>query len=173
MSAKSTSSRVTYDYPAASPANSPHWERIGGNVAATSKPNEKAPSMINSHQELIAHFKHDVESLSKIDRKEAYLKVAKWSCVIGYCEALTTHKDPSRRYSIFPIPIASLVSLVHTEFMPLIEAVPNHNITHRQMVQSLPMQYGNDARIRAVRCKMSYMPTVFMYVFVVMWMAKA
>ena len=139
MSANST--RVTYDYPAASPANSPHWDRIVGNVGETTEPNNEDaagnPSMINSHQELIAHFKHDVASLSEIDRKEAYLKVAKWSCVIGYCEALTTHKDSSRRYSIFPIPVASLIRLVHDEFIPLIEAVPNHSNIHRQIVQSL------------------------------------
>ncbi|KAL7496483.1 hypothetical protein ACHAWT_007163 [Skeletonema menzelii] len=139
MSANST--RVTYDYPAASPANSPHWDRIVGNVGETTEPNNEEaagnPSMINSHQELIAHFKHDVASLSEIDRKEAYLNIAKWSCVIGYCEALTTHKDSSRRYSIFPIPVASLIRLVHDEFIPLIEAVPNHSNIHRQIVQSL------------------------------------
>eukprot|EP00986_Skeletonema_menzelii_P018415 scaffold26636_cov153-Skeletonema_menzelii.AAC.26 len=139
MSANST--RVTYDYPAASPANSPHWDRIVGNVGETTEPNNEEaagnPSMINSHHELIAHFKHDVASRSEIDRKEAYLKIAKWSCVIGYCEALTTHKDSSRRYSIFPIPVASLIRLVHDEFTPLIAAVPNHSNIHRQIVQSL------------------------------------
>ena len=136
-------SRVTYDYPVASPESSPHWERIGGSVAAAkptdiNEDNDGNPSKINSHEELIAQFKRDVASLSKTDRKDAYLKVAIWSCVIGYCEALTTHKDSSRRYSIFPIPMASLIRLVHDEFLPLIETIPSHgNNNHRQKVQSL------------------------------------
>ena len=42
--------------------------------------------------------------------------MALWSCVAGYCEALSTHKDPTRRYRIFPVPIDALERLVQTEF---------------------------------------------------------
>ena len=132
MSTKS--SRVRYDYPAASPENSPHWERI---VDSAATPKDSNPSTINSHEDLIAQFKQDVASLQQTDRKEAYLKVAIWSCVIGYCEALSTHKDLSRRYSIFPIPMASLIRMVHDEFLPLIETDQSHDNNHRRTVQAL------------------------------------
>jgi len=42
--------------------------------------------------------------------------MAFWSCLVGYCEALATHKESSRRYKIFPIPIDALKRLVTTEF---------------------------------------------------------
>lgn len=137
--AAKSSSRVKYDYPTASPESSSHWERIVGIAAAATdiKKDGGSPTQINSHQELLAQFKNDVASLSTIDRKKAYLKVAKWSCVIGYCEALTTHKESSRRYSIFPIPMSSLIQLVHNEFLPLIKSISSGDNSHRQTVQSL------------------------------------
>jgi hypothetical protein len=148
------SSRVRYDYPDASAENSPHWERIFGNSAAATKPTDVSgdgggnPITIKSHEELLAVFNQDVASLqSSDDRKDAYHKVAIWSCIIGYCEALTTHKDSSRRYNVFPIPMASLIRLVNDEFLPLINQVndQNNNVlsdqcddnNHRQTVQSL------------------------------------
>ena len=157
-------SRVNYDYPSASPEKSPHWERIvGKNSLATKQASGDDGSIIaggaagttsmiiNSHEELIAAFKQDVACLQQIgnsNRKEAYLKVAVWSCIIGYCEAITTHKDSSRRYSIFPIPMPSLIRLVQEEFLPLIKQVCSNtnNSTieptsddndHRQTVRSL------------------------------------
>ncbi len=140
----SKSGRVKYDYPTASPESSFHWERVIGSAAAATtkttdikKDADGSPTQINSHQELLAQFIQDVASLSKNDRKETYLKVAKWSCIIGYCEALTTHKESSRRYSIFPIPMASLIQLVQNEFLPLINSISSGDNSHRKIVQSL------------------------------------
>jgi hypothetical protein len=150
MSTKS--SRVRYDYPAASAESSLHWERVCGNSAAATKPTDVSdddgnPLTIKSHEELIAAFTQNVASLRSDDREDAYHKVAIWSCIIGYCEALTTHKDPSRRYSIFPIPMASLIRLVHDEFLTLINQITDQKINassdqrdennHRQTVQAL------------------------------------
>ena len=46
--------------------------------------------------------------------------LAFWSCVVGYMEALATHKK--QRYRIFPIPIRALKRLVDEEFIPRIQA---------------------------------------------------
>ena len=159
----SKSSRVNYDYPSESPEKSPHWERIvGEDSLATKQASDDDGSIIaggaagttmiiNSHEELIAAFKQDVTCLQQIgnsNRKEVYLKVAVWSCIIGYCEAITTHKDSSRRYSIFPIPMSSLIRLVQEEFLPLIKQVSSNtndstieptsdDNDHRETVRSL------------------------------------
>jgi hypothetical protein len=146
---KNKTGRVTYDYPSAPPESSPHWDRIDGIVATTSTVGGgHSSSPIKSHEDLIAAFKRDVALLLEMDRKDAYLKVAIWSCIIGYCEALSTHKDSSRRYSIFPIPIASFIRLVHGEFLPLVfnaKKQNNNTVTsdksgddnHRETVHSL------------------------------------
>eukprot|EP00536_Pseudo-nitzschia_multiseries_P017391 jgi/Psemu1/299453/fgenesh1_pm.1526_\ len=42
--------------------------------------------------------------------------MALWSCVLGYCEALSTHRDDDRRYRIFPLPMQALERLAVTEF---------------------------------------------------------
>ena len=136
MSTKS--SRVIYDYPSLSPESSDHWKRVVGDVSEAVKPTEDStPSNIYNHEELIDLFKSDILSLSRCKREDAYLKVAIWSFVIGYCEALTTHKDLTRRYNIFPIPMTYLAKLVNDEFLPLINSVPTQMSNHRQLVQHL------------------------------------
>lgn len=93
--------------------------------------NDNGPMNIYSHKELITQFQNDVESLStksaeddvadpkKIEQD--YLKVAIWNFVVGYCEALSTHKDATRRYSLYPLPFQALRQLVLAEFLPLLD----------------------------------------------------
>jgi len=111
---------VIYDSPSQLPNKSLHWQRILGD-GATNKPYDK--DFIHSHKELIGSFKADVDSFKSCDIRENYTKVALWSCIIGYCEALSTHKDKSRRYSIFPIPLEAINRLVG-EFIELLERIP-------------------------------------------------
>ena len=107
------SKRVVYDNPSEDPQRSLHWKRIqdchNGDDAT-----------IATHDELIDAFKSDVASFTSQaeDARENYQKLALWSCVMGYCEALATHKDT--RYCIFPVPLASLRKLVEQEFIPLL-----------------------------------------------------
>jgi len=49
--------------------------------------------------------------------------LAVWSCVLGYMEALATHK--TERYQIFPIPFQALQRLIHDEFVPKIQKAVN------------------------------------------------
>jgi len=92
--------------------------------------NDNGPMNIYSHEELTTQFQNDVKSLSTksaqddvVDPKKIeqdYLKVAIWNFVVGYCEALSTHKDSTRRYSLFPVPFRALCQLVLEEFLPLL-----------------------------------------------------
>jgi Menin len=55
--------------------------------------------------------------------------LALWSCLLGYCEALSTHKK--NRYSIYPIPFDALQRLVRNDFTP-----PSAD-THRSAAQAV------------------------------------
>jgi hypothetical protein len=135
--------RVIYDDPSSNPKESLHWKRL---------PDDGDISNIHNHEELLQEFQRDVDSLKSKSNKENYQTLALWSCIIGYCEALTTHKDGARRYAIFPIPLDSIRRLVHDEFLPLLNQAQDtlnnsmgKNITasdkeeslHRQTVRSV------------------------------------
>ncbi|KAL7533410.1 hypothetical protein ACHAXR_005213, partial [Thalassiosira sp. AJA248-18] len=108
------SGRVVYDNPLVDPLTSLHWKRLESDL-----PENNDGDMIHTHEELIHAFQSDVNSFKSNDTKENhYLKLAVWSCVIGYCEALATHKDA--RYSLFPVPLRSLRRLVDQDFLPLL-----------------------------------------------------
>ncbi|KAL9180764.1 hypothetical protein ACHAXT_011217 [Thalassiosira profunda] len=107
--------RVVYDAPAASPRQSAHWERVHRHLG-----NEGACDVMDTHEALMAAFAADVASLCDGAASDHYLKVAVWSCVVGYCETLSTHKDATRRFAIFPVPLSSLRRLVENEFLPLL-----------------------------------------------------
>ena len=110
---KKREGRIVYDDPSSNPKESLHWERIHNNSASK--------LLLNNHEELLQHFQRDVDSMKKSgNNKENYQTIALWSCVVGYCEALTTHKDATRRYNIFPIPLDSIQRLVNDEFIPII-----------------------------------------------------
>ncbi|OEU11527.1 hypothetical protein FRACYDRAFT_192277 [Fragilariopsis cylindrus CCMP1102] len=55
--------------------------------------------------------------------------MALWSCIVGYCEALSTHKERNRRYNIYPIPYDALQRLIGTELQDKIifKAGSNNN----------------------------------------------
>ena len=97
--------RVIYDSPSKHPNESVHWKRVF--AYSTADLNEK--DVINSHEDLVSAFKSDVSALG--NDAESYTQLAMWSCIIGYCEALSTHKDEGRRYVLFPVPYASLRKL--------------------------------------------------------------
>jgi hypothetical protein len=108
--------RVIYESPSSDPQESLHWRRLHD----CSKKGDVSNININSHEELIQSFQRDVNSLNSNNNKDNYLILALWSCIIGYCEALSTHKEASRRYCLYPIPYDSLQSLVRGEFLLLL-----------------------------------------------------
>jgi hypothetical protein len=127
--------RVIYDSPSRPPDESLHWKRVLGD----SIPKEQ--ELFSTHEELIVAFQSDVYSFNSCTKKESYIKIAFWSCIIGYCEALSTHKDEGRRYSIYPVPLAGIRRLVD-EFVELVhsgsagkQAVSNS--VHRSTVQTV------------------------------------
>lgn len=123
---KNRDGRIVYDDPSSNPKESFHWRRIHNNNASI-KEIDTSPKLLllNNHEELLQIFQIDVDSISNNNNKENYQTIALWSCMIGYCEALTTHKDATQRYSIFPIPIDLIQRLVNDEFIPLINQAHN------------------------------------------------
>eukprot|EP00980_Cylindrotheca_fusiformis_P017115 scaffold5259_cov120-Cylindrotheca_fusiformis.AAC.5 len=104
MTSKKSSERVSFDDDSEhdGPQESSHWQSLDHNV--------ETDELLRSMEDLTACFK---ASLTAADQKNED-KLAIWSCVAGYCEALATHK--TKRYSIFPIPIDALRRLVTSEF---------------------------------------------------------
>lgn len=111
--------QYTYDKPSQSPMESPHWKSLE---------HKEADRLLLNLADLKAAFSSDVTSSSGIID---HSRLALWSCVFGYCEALTTHKQPNSRYNIYPIPLDALARLVSNEFKP--EAAD----THRETAQAV------------------------------------
>mmetsp|Transcript_27211 Transcript_27211/g.56689 ORF Transcript_27211/g.56689 Transcript_27211/m.56689 type:complete len:634 (+) Transcript_27211:170-2071(+) len=134
--------RVVYDNPSTAPQESLHWKRIGNH-------HQTGDAVIQTHEELISAFTSDVNSLKSNNSKEnPYLKLAVWSCVIGYCEALVTHKDS--RYALFPIPIDSIRRLVDKEFLPLVHHA-RAELSKNDVKKSAKSQEGESIHRRTVR----------------------
>lgn len=106
--------RVIYDCPSKAPQDSLHWSGLVKRYGGVAEP------LINSHDDLLQAFKGDVDSFDRCGNKENYQTLAKWSCILGYCEALVTHKDAARRHGLFPIPIGALSRLIDEDFLPLL-----------------------------------------------------
>ena len=109
-----------YDEPAANPKESPHWKALE---------HKEGDLLVQSLTDLKKAFAADTAPSS--DNIAESTRLALWSCVFGYCEALTTHKQSSRRYGRFPIPLDALSRLVANEFKP--EA----GNTHRETAQTV------------------------------------
>jgi hypothetical protein len=112
--------RVVYDEPSRHPNESLHWKRVAGD---STKGDDKE-LMLRSHDELVTAFQSDVDSFKLRSHKENYKKLALWSCVIGYCEALSTNRNEEKRYSIFPVPHGAMNVLVD-EFVGLLIVAPH------------------------------------------------
>ena len=96
------------------PQESGHWQSLV---------HEESDNLIHTVEELKDRFRSDVLTHTTCANKKDVNSnnnggepMAFWSCLVGYCEALATHKESSRRYKIFPIPIDALKRLVTTEF---------------------------------------------------------
>jgi len=129
---------VIYDDPTSPPCGSAHRLRLGGRD--DDGEGDGAPP-VRCHEELLSAFRNDVDSLGPTGPRDDgddggddddddgttrerryYRTLAEWSCIVGYCEALLTHPDPSRRHPAFPLPLHRLRRLVDEEFVPLLDA---------------------------------------------------
>ena len=103
-----SSGRVSFDDATLvdGPQSSEHWKQL---------PHQPGDELLNSSQELLICFREMLKSEN--DESSPQLPpetLAVWSCLMGYCEALATHKQ--RRYRIFPIPIDAIRRLVQQDF---------------------------------------------------------
>jgi Menin len=103
-----------YDNPPTCPRESPHWKALV---------HHDGDQLIQNLEELKIFFSSEVMSPNNDER------LALWSCLLGYCEALCTPKKD--RFSIYPIPLSALERLVSNEFMPPSAA------THRLAAQAV------------------------------------
>ena len=98
--------------------------------------------MIATMSDLQAAFVLDLSKSSKnVHNHTSGETIALWSCVVGYAEALATHKR--QRYHIFPIPFGALQRLIRDEFVPKIQSVSVASLSssslpsHRETVQAV------------------------------------
>jgi Menin len=112
------------------PQDSLHWQHLhhlpGDALLAD------APSLLQTLQDDLYQVEKNTESTAVDSQPSAdgrkskaildtRMLLATWSCIFGYCEALTTHKDPLRRFDIFPVPIDALRRLIQEEFVPMVQ----------------------------------------------------
>lgn len=113
--AKKRESRVRFDDEEASqheqphPKTSPHWQSLSHDLE-----NDKYWEKI---EDLEDQLRLDLSLEQSSSNKKKGFLVALWSCIAGYCEALSTSKQPQRRYPIFPVPISALERLVREEYI--------------------------------------------------------
>lgn len=121
------------------PQESEHWKSLV---------HHESDKLIHTLEELKDRFRSDVNENSNGGELMAI-----WSCVSGYCEALATHKEAYKRYSIFPIPIDALERLVKSEFWqtildPAQATLPPEDTTQQLSLQAI--QNRHRLRVRAV-----------------------
>jgi len=133
---------VVYDNPSAAPQESLHWKRLEDR-------HQTGDAVIQTHEELIVAFASDVDSLKSINHKENYIKLAIWSGIIGYCEALATHKDA--RYALFPISLDSIRGMVDNDFLPLLNQAQADTTTLNKNGQNAKTQEGESIHRKTVR----------------------
>ena len=81
--------KVAFDAPGAHPSGSVHWLRLS---------HRPGDAVLHTQSELVACLAEGV-GLGAEPEPELGL----WSCIFGYCEALATHRDPARRFALFPV----------------------------------------------------------------------
>lgn len=90
-----------YDKPTQDPRESPHWKALDhreGDRCLQDLP--------------------DLKQVFAADLAAGGPRLALWSCLLGYCEALCTHRSPQSRHSVYPVPLDALRRLVDAEFAP-------------------------------------------------------
>lgn len=109
---------IELDSPSNHPCNSTHWKHLK---------HKHSDKLLNNLDELRSYFKTYIQAISNQEENERNDQIndslAIWSCIVGYCEALTTHKDSSKRFSLFPIPIDALCRLVTSEFKDFVQQI--------------------------------------------------
>lgn len=79
-----------------------------------------------SHDELLRVFQNNAVTHLNDDKdkdtscsssSKHRIQKTQWSCILDYCEAISTHS--SSRYALFPLPITKLQALVTNEIVPL------------------------------------------------------
>ena len=119
------------------PQESEHWKSLI---------HHESDKWIHTLDELKDRFRSDMNENSNGGELMAI-----WSCVSGYSEALATHKEAYKRYSIFPIPIDALERLVKSEFWEKILDPAQATLPSDDTQKSLPAIHNRHrACVRAV-----------------------
>lgn len=117
------------------PQESAHWQSL-----------DHCPGdrLLENIEQLMDYCRNEVVSFPKHNNSQDVKVVIWWSCLCGYCEALTTHK--TNRYQIFPIPIDALRRLATAELHRLMTQLTTQlktptdttepDAVHRSLVQT-------------------------------------
>lgn len=138
ITSKKSQKIMDLDFPLENPNKSAHWENL------VHLPNDKILDNLN---DLKNHFRKHLKVLSKKSLESRNKEggrthfLAVWSCIAGYCESITTHKVPGRRYKIFPLPVDALHRLVSKEFMDIVQKSKENSASkscnHRDSAKAL------------------------------------
>jgi menin len=108
------------------PQSSPHWQGLD---------HQEGDRMIQDVTELKELLLKDLSETTEKNNKNGEV-IALWSCVVGYAESLSTHKQ--QRYHIFPLPWDALHRLVQVEFVQRIQSISiPSTATHRDTVKAI------------------------------------
>ena len=121
------------------PQESEHWQSLV---------HQESDKWVHTLQQLIDRFRADVVASKKcVTNDYGGETMAIWSCLSGYCEALATHKEASKRYSVFPIPMDAIVRLGTNEFRTTVLDRAEASLANDHSSSS---QERHRARVRAV-----------------------
>lgn len=114
------------------PSNSAHWQSL---------PHQPSDRFIDAKENLAECLRQDLAAASAdgVSSADKAQLLAKWSCISGYCEALTTHKDEARQFCIFPIPIDAINRMIQDEYVKWIKKMKLSPATtsHREAAKAI------------------------------------
>jgi len=114
------------------PSNSAHWQSL---------PHQPSDRFIDAKENLAECLRQDLAAASAdgVSSADKAQLLAKWSCISGYCEALTTHKEEARQFSIFPIPIDAINRMIQDEYVKWIKEMKLSPATtsHREAAKAI------------------------------------
>lgn len=146
-----------YDDPPSDPVGTAHWRSLSHLPGE----GDDSGALFRTRGELLSAFATDVASLgapAAAAGDRGYMTVLRWSAIVGWAEAVSTNKDPSKRSRPFPLPARALGRLVEDEFLSLLDGAGRLPLpaegggpdgSHRDAIRSIANALWGRARNRS------------------------
>jgi hypothetical protein len=112
------------------PQESLHWQQLN---------HQPGDRLLADRSAVLEAFQETINVCCDAKHDDKNKIIAVWSCLLGYSEALATHKDEQRRFDVYPVPYDALMRLIDDEFVPLMKdaasVVGTPNIQSAQQLQ--------------------------------------